>query len=216
MEVVYTDSWFSEALEGQAAEYLMSQGCVIIGQHADSTGAPSAVQKALDTKKYTNVYSVGYNVDMLTAAKDVALTSAANNWEVYYEFLFTQMLEGKEVPTDWSAGYAQTALGSACAEGTQAKVDEVIAAIKDGSLKVFDVSKFTVGGEHITEAKVDLSYMDFSGDAPKVVFQGETKDALVTENGVTYFSESTLRAAPYFTLRIDGITENTDKKFGDN
>ena len=149
---------------------------------------------------------------MLTAAKDVALTSAANNWEVYYEFLFTQMLEGKEVPTDWSAGYAQnavsiTALGSACAEGTQAKVDEVVKAIKDGSLKVFDVSKFTVGGEHITEANIDLSYMDFSGDAPKVVFKGETKNALVTENGVTYFDESSLRAAPYFDVRVDGITE---------
>ena len=109
-----------------------------------------------------------------------------------------------------------TALGTACAEGTQAKVDEVVKAIKDGSLKVFDVSKFTVGGKQITEAKIDLSYFDFTGDAPKLVYQGETKNALVTENGVTYFSESTLRAAPYFTLRIDGIVENTDKKFGDN
>lgn len=220
MEVVYTDSWFSEALEGQAAEYLMSQGCVIIGQHADSTGAPSAVQKARESGKYTNVYSVGYNVDMLTAAKDVALTSAANNWEVYYEFLFTQMLEGKEIPTDWAAGYAQnavaiTALGSACAEGTQAKVDEVVKAIKDGSLKVFDVSKFTVGGKQITEenAKIDLSYFVFTNNTPKLVYQGETKNALVTENGVTYFSESTLRAAPYFAIRIDGIVENTDKSF---
>ena len=195
----------------------MSQGCVIIGQHADSTGAPSAVQKARESGKYTNVYSVGYNVDMLTAAKDVALTSAANNWEVYYEFLFTQMLAGKEIPTDWAAGYAQnavaiTALGTACAEGTQAKVDEVVKAIKDGSLKVFDVSKFTVGGKQITEenAKIDLSYKVFTGDTPKLVYQGETKNALVTENGVTYFSESKLRAAPYFAIRIDGIVETTD------
>ena len=37
MEVVYTESWFSEALEAEAAKYLMTQGCVIISQHADST-----------------------------------------------------------------------------------------------------------------------------------------------------------------------------------
>ena len=52
-----------------------------------------------------------------------------------------------------------------------------------------------------------------TGDTPKLVYQGETKNALVTENGVTYFSESTLRAAPYFAIRIDGIVENTDKSF---
>lgn len=220
MEVVYTDSWFSEALEGQAAQYLMSQGCVIIGQHADSTGAPSAVQAAHEAGTYTNVYSVGYNVDMLTAAKDVALTSAANNWEVYYEYLFTKAINKEQIPTDWAAGYAQnavsiTALGSACAEGTADKVNEVIASIKSGSLKVFDVSTFTVNGENITEAIVDLSYMDFSGAAPQVVYAGESVNALKTENGITYFGESTLRAAPYFSIRIDGITENTDKKFGE-
>ena len=216
MEVVYTQYWFSESLEGEAARYLMSRGCVIIGQHADSTGAPAAVQAARQAGTYTNVYSVGYNVDMLTAAPDVALTSAANNWEVYYEELFTLALEGKDIPTDRSKGYADNAvsitpLGKACAAGTQEKVDATIKAIKDGSLKVFDTSKFTVGGERITDAKVDLSYMDFSGSAPKVVYQGETKNALVAENGITYFSESTLRAAPYFQLRIDGIIENTLK-----
>ena len=28
-----------------------------------------------------------------------------------------------------------------------------------------------------------------------------------TENGITYFSESDFRSAPYFDVRIDGITE---------
>ena len=40
------------------------------------------------------------------------------------------------------------------------------------------------------------------------VYEGDTVSALKTdENGVTYFDESVLRAAPYFQLRIDGITE---------
>ena len=221
MEVVYTQSWFSEALEAEAAKYLMSQGCVIIGQHADSTGAPSAVQSAHEKGEYTNVYSVGYNVDMLSAAPDVALTSAANNWEVCYEAIFTAALEGKAIPQDLAYGYkdngvAITALGKACAEGTLGEVDRTIAALKAGDLQVFDVSKFTVGGEHITEAKVDLSYYDFSGAVPQVVYQGEEKNAVKTAKGITYFEESTLRSAPYFSLRIDGIVENSDKTFGTN
>ena len=54
----------------------LARGCVIIGQHADSTGAPSAVQAALDGGK--TAYSVGYNVDMLSVAPAAALTSAQN------------------------------------------------------------------------------------------------------------------------------------------
>ena len=44
MEVQYTNSWYDPVAEGEAANALMARGCVIIGQHADSTGAPSAVQ----------------------------------------------------------------------------------------------------------------------------------------------------------------------------
>ena len=30
---------------------------------------------------------------------------------------------------------------------------------------------------------------------------------IITENGITYFAESVYRSAPYFDVRIDGITE---------
>ena len=135
---------------------------------------------------------------MLDVAPDVVLTSPTNNWEVYYETIFRDMIEGKTLPTDWSEGYAQnavgiTALGKACAAGTAEKVDETVKAIKDGTLKVFDCSKFTVKGEHLT------SYTTAYG------FEGN--ECIKTENGVTYFDETSLRSAPYFDIRIDGITE---------
>ena len=41
---------------------------------------------------------------------------------------------------------------------------------------------------------------DINGD-----FVGDT-EAIVTVGGKTYFTESTLRSAPYFDLTIDGIT----------
>ena len=198
MTVKYTNSWFSEEREAAVGEFLMNQGCVIIGQHADSTGAPAAVQKAHTAGTNTMCYSVGYNVDMLDVAPDVVLTSASNNWEVYYETLFRAVIDGTPVPQDWAEGYAEDAvyitdLGSACADGTDAAVENAIAGIKDGSIKVFDCANFTVGGENLSSYTKSYGMND--------------AETIVTENGVTYFDESTLRAAPYFDIRIDGINE---------
>ena len=101
---------------------------------------------------------------------------------------------------------AITDLGPECADGTAEKVAEVEAALKDGSLHVFDTSKFTVGGETVTTAPVDLTYYDYSTGSPVAVYQGETKEAI--SDG--YFHEGELRAAPTFSLRIDGIIEDAD------
>lgn len=199
MKVQYTQSWFDISAEGEAANALMADGCVIIAQHADSTGAPSAVQAAY--AKGEVVYSVGYNVDMLSVAPDAALTSATNNWAKYYEYAFDAALKGEKLVTDWAKGYdddavAITALGKSCAAGTQEKIDEVIAGIKDGSLHVFDVSKFTVKGSKVESCVVDLTgnfKTDDEGDK-EAIWDG-------------YFHESELRSAPSFSLRIDGITE---------
>lgn len=204
MLVQYTQSWFDIAAEGEAANALLAKGCVIICQHADSTGAPAAVEAAL---KAGNVcYSVGYNVDMLSVAPNAALTSATNNWAVYYEYLFNAVMKGEEVKTNWSEGYATgavdiTALGTSCAAGTQEKVDAVVAALKDGSLNVFSTDAFTVGGKKLDTYKVDLTGdydTDDEGDK-EAIWDG-------------YFHESEHRSAPSFDIRIDGITELSDEQ----
>ncbi len=197
MDVTYTNSWYDPTAEAEAANSLVASGCIIISQHADSTGAPSACEALLEGG--TTVYCVGYNVDMLSVAPKAALTSAQNDWSVYYTYAFNSMLNGEEIMTDWAKGYSEgavmiSALGESCAEGTAEKVAEVESALKDGSLNVFDTSSFTVGGEEVT------SYLAIDTDNDWV---GDTGEAI--SDGV--FHESTLRSAPYFGLRIDGITE---------
>ena len=197
MDVYFTNSWFSITDEGAAAESLIARGCVIIGQHADSTGAPQACEAA--RKEGKNVYSVGYNVDILSVAPTAALVSATNAWSVYYTYAFTCLLENKTIDTDWAKGYEVgavgiTKLGDSCAAGTAEKVAQVEAALKDGSLHVFDTSKFTVGGQNLTTCIVDLTGdydTDDAGDK-EAIWDG-------------YFHESELRAAPSFALDIDGI-----------
>ena len=197
MDVSYTNSWYDPTAEAEAANALVSSGCIIISQHADSTGAPAACEALLAGG--TTVYCVGYNVDMLSVAPKAALTSAQNDWSVYYTYAFTACSAAKTIVTDWAKGYTDgavmiSALGESCAAGTAEKVAEVEAALKAGTLNVFDTATFTVGGQTVT------SYLaiDTNGD-----WAGDTGEAIA--DGV--FHESTLRSAPYFGLRIDGITE---------
>ena len=204
MDVQYTNSWYDLTAEAEAANALMARGCVIIGQHADSTGAPSAVQSAREAG--TNAYSVGYNIDMLSVAPEAALTSAQNNWSVLYQATLQHMLDGTEIPADYATGHADGAvmistLGDSCAEGTQEAVDAAWAGIDDGSLKVFDTSKFTVGGAPVESYTFNSSIVDFT--TGNTIYEGQEYETIV--DGA--FQESVFRAAPYFDIRIDGITE---------
>jgi len=201
MDVQYTNSWYDPKAEGEAANALISRGCVIIGQHADSTGAPSAIQAAKDGGKV--VYSVGYNINMLAVAPTAALTSAQNRWAALYTPTIEKAMKGEAIPKDYSVGYADdgvqiSELGPECAEGTQEAVDAAIAGIIDGSLNIFDTKNYTVGGETITS----FLALDTDGD-----WTGDTGEAI--EDGIFY--ESKLISAPYFSLRIDGITELTNE-----
>lgn len=197
MDVSYTNSWFDITAEAEAANALMASGCVIIGQHADSTGAPSAVQAAVDAGK--TAFSIGYNIDMLSVAPTAALTSATNVWQVYYEYAMKTAINGEKIARNWCGGFncdavAITTLGPSCAEGTAEKVAEVEAALKDGSLQVFDTSKFTVNGETVTSAFATDTDGDFTNDADEAIIDGA-------------YRESYFQSAPSFALRIDGIHE---------
>ena len=197
MEVQYTNSWFDITAENEAAVALMADGCVIIGQHADSTGAPTACEEAL--KAGTVAYSVGYNVDMLNVAPNAALTSPTNEWAVYYEYALSAMQKGEAFDTNWAEGFdkdavALTKLGPNVAPGTQEAVDQAIADLKAGKIHVFDASTFTVGGAPVTSAFATDTDGDFVPDADEAIIDG-------------YYHESYFQSAPSFGLRIDGITE---------
>ena len=54
MEVTFTGSWYDETAEKEGANKLINNGCVLISQHADSMGAPTACETA-------GVPNVSYN-----------------------------------------------------------------------------------------------------------------------------------------------------------
>jgi basic membrane protein A len=118
--------------------------------------------------------------------------------------MINQVIAGAEIADDWTGTLATGSVlltevnTTAAAEGTQAAIDAAMAKLKDGTLNVFDTATFTVGGKTLTTYKADVDT-----DA------AFTPDTEVIENGV--FFESKFRSAPYFDLRIDGITLVNEK-----
>ena len=199
MEVQFTGSWYDEAAEKEAANLLISNGAALISQHADSWGAPTACEQA-------GVPNVSYNGSTAANCPNTFIISSRINWQPYYEHIIDSVKNNTRVAHDWSGSFgstwfdgsvALTDLGNAAVEGTAEVLNQVIAELKAGPLKVFDCSTFTVNGEALTSYLADVD--DF-GD-----YVGET-EAIKTVNGITYFAESEFRAGPYFNLCIDGIT----------
>ena len=192
MEVQFTGSWYDEALEKEAATKLISDGCKLISQHADSMGAPTACENA-------GIPNVSYNGSTVSACPNTFIVSSRIDWTPYYEFVVNSYLEGKEIPFDWCEGIEAGSVvltdinEKAAAAGTKEAIEAAKAEFVAGTLHVFNTDTFTVEGK-----KLDSYQADVDTD------EAYTPDTEVIEDG--YFHESEKRSAPYFDLRIDGIT----------
>ena len=207
MSVTYTNDWYSPQKEQAGAAALITDGAALISQHADSMGAPGQCEEL-------GVPNVTYNVPTQTDCPNTFLAYSKINWSPYYEAVINAVFEGKaiegEVNNNWSGTlatgsvvYGLTTKEGVFSEADKAKIEELKGKIANKTLRVFDNSKFTVeGGKTVASYKADV---DDDG-----TFSHET-EAMKTEGGITFFDESALRSAPYFDIRIDGITELNNK-----
>jgi len=207
MEVKYTNSWYDETAEKNAAVALIQNGAKLVSGHADSNGVPTACKEA-------NVPNVFYNN---TSPEQTFVIASKINWQPYFEYMIDSVMKGTAIDKDWTGTISTgsvvvTNLGPAAAAGTQAVLDTVKAELVNGTRKVFDTANFTV-----KNAKADTSEfskaanieMDANGKLVSYLadiidtgdYVGETN---AVENGI--FTESSKRSAPYFDIIIDGIT----------
>ena len=198
MKVTFTGSWYDETAEKEAANKLITEGCKLISQHADSMGAPTACENA-------GIPNVSYNGSTLDACPNTFIVSSRINWAPYFELIINAVANGEAIPTDWTGNITTGSVvltdvnEQAAAAGTAEKIAEVKAALEDGSVKVFDITTFTKDG-----AAVESYLADVDTDP---AYTGDTE---VIVDGA--FCESEFRSAPYFDLQIDGI-ELLDTKF---
>ena len=191
MDVTFTGSWYDETAEKEAANKLIEGGCKLISQHADSMGAPTACENA-------GVPDVSYNGSTIDACPNTFIVSSRINWEPYFEYIINCVASGEEIDVDWTGDIATNSVvltdvnEAVAAAGTVEKIEEVKAALLEGTLRVFDTSTFTVDGETVTTYMADVD--------TDPAYEGDTE---VVIDGA--FCESTFRSAPYFNLQIDGI-----------
>ncbi len=191
MDVQFTGDWYDETAEKNTANALMDGGCVLISQHADSMGAPTACEER-------QVPNVSYNGSTKDHCPNTFIVSSRIDWAPYIEYICSQAIEGKKIDTDWTGTIATGSVvltdvnEQAAAPGTTEAIKTITEELKAGTRHVFDTNNFTVGGETLTSYKADVD--------TDAAFE---KDTEVIENGV--FFESKHRSAPYFDIQIDGI-----------
>ncbi len=197
MEVQFTGSWYDETAEKEAATTLINNKCVLISQHADSMGAPTACEDA-------GVPNVSYNGSTISVGPKTYIISSKIDWTPYLEYAIKATMDGEKIDTDWTGTIATNSVAltdlnaDVAAKGTQEKIDEVKKGLEDGSVHVFSTDAFTVGGKKLDSYKADVDTdKDFTPDT-EVIADG-------------YFHESEYRSAPYFDLRIDGIKLTNEK-----
>lgn len=199
MDVKFTGSWYDEQLEKEAAQALISGGCVLISQHADSMGAPTACETA-------GVPNVSYNGSTIAACPNTFIVSSRIDWTPYFKYMIECVRDGKEIDTDWVGSIETGSVvltdinDKAAADGTAEKIAEVKAQLLDGSIKVFDTANWTVDGKKLTTYLADVN-----------TDENFEKDTEAIDGGVFY--ESKHRSAPYFDIEIDGITL-LDRNYG--
>ena len=192
MEVTFTNSWYDEALEKEAANTLIQRGCKLISQHADSMGAPTACENA-------GIPNVSYNGSTVDACPNTFIVSSRINWVPFMQTMIVNTAAGKRLAADWTGTLDNNAVmlsdvnEKAAAPGTVEKLKEVQAGLIAGTIKVFDTDAFTVNGEKLFSYAADVHD---EGD-----FVGETESI---KDG--QFEESVFRSAPTFAIDIDGIT----------
>ena len=193
MEVTFTGSWYDETAEKEGANTLINDGCVLISQHADSMGAPTACETA-------GVPNVSYNGSTASACPNTFLVSSRIDWAPYFEYAMGCVANGTAIDTDWVGTLATgsvklTDLGENVAEGTADAIAAAQADIESGKTHVFDITTFTVEGAELSSYQADVDTdPDYAPDH-EVITDG-------------YFNESGegFRSAPYFDVKIDGIT----------
>lgn len=197
MDVTFTNDWYNFDAEKAGAATLAERGAALISQHADSKGAPGECESR-------NIPNVTYNLPLGEDCPKTYTAYSKINWAPYYKTVVNSLYDGKKgIEGDVNNNYAGSlATGGVVWDCVDAAHKTIVKGIEAELIaktrRVFDCSKFTVNGKHLTTYTADV---DDNGD-----WVPET-EAIKTVGGITFFDESAERSAPYFDINIDGITK---------
>ena len=196
MRVRYTGSWSNFNEEKKQARKLIEEGCVIIAQHVN-TKAPAVACEEARAEGYM-VYNVGYHQSMIDVTPSCALVSLRTNWTPYVLQAVQAKLSGKTIEQtvdahahgrDLSAGFESGWVEllelnkRIAAEGTEEKVEQAIANLKNGRIKVFSGDYTGINPRNSADV-IDLrkGYTE-NRNSSQPSFNYILTDCIIVENG---------------------------------
>ena len=141
IDVVWVNTWYDPAKEGDAAKVLINQGADIITQHTDST-AP------LQIAEQEGVLGFGQASDMISFAPNTQLTAIIDDWGPYYVARVQAVLDGTWESEDtfggMDTGMVKMAPMTNMPPAVAVMANNIAQAIQEGVLDPFG-GKFTIG-----------------------------------------------------------------------
>ena len=141
LDIVWVNTWYDPAKEGDAAGVLIGQGADIITQHTDST-APLQIAQS------KGILAFGQASDMYNFAPDSQMTSIIDQWGPYYVARVKAVLDGTWESSDtWGGmdtGMVEMAPYTNVPPAVEIVAKNLETAIKSGEFDPFG-GKFTVG-----------------------------------------------------------------------
>ena len=138
MRVCYTHTWSSYALEKDAAETLISEGCVVISQHTDTIGPAVACEEASD--KNTQVYFVGWGQSMSEVAPGASLVAARICWEPYVLSAVELVMANKKIESGISGKVHGNDVSAGFDKGWVEMIDLNLPIVAPGTQEAMDVA----------------------------------------------------------------------------
>ena len=141
LDIVWVNTWYDPAKEGDAAGVLISQGADIITQHTDST-APLQIAQS------KGILAFGQASDMHHFAPDSQMTAIIDQWGPYYVERVKAVIDGTWESADtWGGmetGMVEMAPYTNVPPAVEIVAKNLEAAIMSGEFDPFG-GKFTVG-----------------------------------------------------------------------
>ena len=160
-KVVWINTWFDPAKEGDAAQSLINGGADVLLQNTDSTAVLQAAEK-------NGKFAFGWDSDMSAIAPKAHLASNMVYWAPYYKKAVKEVMDGTwkgDTRTIWGKPEGANDVikfNEAIPEAIRKKAEEAAAAIKAGTRDPFDGPIVdNTGKERLAkETKVDQAFKD--------------------------------------------------------
>ncbi|MBR6395808.1 MAG: BMP family ABC transporter substrate-binding protein [Lachnospiraceae bacterium] len=190
MQVCYTHTWSSYALEKSAADKLIKNGCVIISQHTDTIGPAIACEELSEKRP---VYFVGYNQSMSEVAPATSLVTSRICWEPYVLSAVDAVMMNKNIESNIS--------GRIHGRDVSAGFEYGWVEIEDLNLQVAAEGSDELMKEAIAEFTKGKNDFVFKGDL-KGVNPNDPTDTIDLKEGYT---ENENSSYPLFNYILDDI-----------